>query len=55
MSYYSTCPDCGAHLDPGEICEDCQREEFIRLLARATPETIHQVKTVFGKEVSANG
>ena len=23
MSYYSTCPHCGAHLDPGEIC-DCQ-------------------------------
>ena len=21
--YYSTCPDCGAHLDPGESC-DCQ-------------------------------
>lgn len=22
MSYYRTCPDCGAHLDPGEPC-DC--------------------------------
>lgn len=22
MSYYHTCPDCGAHLDPGEPC-DC--------------------------------
>lgn len=21
--YYRTCPDCGAHLDPGERC-DCQ-------------------------------
>lgn len=23
MSYYKTCPDCGANLDPGERC-DCQ-------------------------------
>jgi hypothetical protein len=22
MPYYWTCPDCGAHLDPGEPC-DC--------------------------------
>ena len=21
MSYYITCPNCGAHLDPGEHCE----------------------------------
>ena len=21
MSYYRTCPHCGAHLDPGECCE----------------------------------
>lgn len=24
--YYKVCPDCGAHLDPGERC-DCQNEE----------------------------
>lgn len=23
MSYYRICPHCGAHLDPGEVC-DCQ-------------------------------
>ncbi|WP_251447826.1 hypothetical protein [Vermiculatibacterium agrestimuris] len=23
MSYYRTCPHCGAHLDPGELC-DCR-------------------------------
>lgn len=23
MSYYRACPHCGAHLDPGEVC-DCQ-------------------------------
>ena len=26
MSYYRTCPDCGAHLDPGERC-DCKDEK----------------------------
>lgn len=26
MPYYKTCPECGAHLDPGEKC-DCQEEE----------------------------
>ena len=25
-TYYHECPDCGAHLDPGEIC-DCGRAE----------------------------
>lgn len=24
---YSICPDCGASLDPGEIC-DCQTDEM---------------------------
>lgn len=29
MPYYETCPDCGAHLDPGERC-DCQpRSQFL--------------------------
>ena len=26
MSYYRTCPHCGAALDPGERC-DCQEEK----------------------------
>lgn len=26
MPYYSTCPYCEAHLDPGERC-DCQDEQ----------------------------
>lgn len=24
MSYYRVCPWCGAHLDPGELC-DCKK------------------------------
>jgi len=26
LSYYRTCPDCGAHLDSGERC-DCQEHD----------------------------
>lgn len=37
MSYYKTCPDCGANLDPGERC-DCsggnRQHTYIRLRGR---------------------
>lgn len=26
MSYYRECSECGAHLDPGEMC-DCEKEK----------------------------
>jgi|GEM_PF-1330782 len=26
MSYYHTCPGCGAALDPGEECSDCNQD-----------------------------
>ena len=26
MAYYKTCPECGAALDPGEIC-DCREKQ----------------------------
>ena len=26
MSYFKTCPHCGANLDPGEVC-DCRDKE----------------------------
>ncbi|WP_283682741.1 hypothetical protein [Parablautia sp. Marseille-Q6255] len=29
MAFYRTCPDCGAHLDPGEQCT-CHDEDVIR-------------------------
>jgi len=28
-TYYWTCPTCGASLDPGERCEDCNPRERI--------------------------
>ena len=27
MSYFHTCPHCGANLDPGESCADCREKE----------------------------
>lgn len=35
MSYYKTCPDCGANLDPGERC-DCSggNRQHIRIRPR---------------------
>lgn len=28
MSYYRTCPCCGCHLDPGEVC-DCDKKAAV--------------------------
>ncbi len=37
MSYYKTCPHCGAHMDPGEVC-DCRDEEKTPVGAANTDE-----------------
>lgn len=29
MSTYKTCPECGAHLDPGEQCADCKEKAAV--------------------------
>lgn len=34
MSYYRTCPGCGAHLDPGERC-DCRTSKTASSAANA--------------------
>lgn len=38
MAYYRTCPDCGAHLDPGERCDcrDARRDWAAKLIAPLT-------------------
>lgn len=33
---YWTCPYCHANLDPGEVCEDCRKEEAAPVPAGAT-------------------
>lgn len=30
MAYFNECPECGAHLDPGEECECKQRERRLK-------------------------
>lgn len=37
MSYYHTCPYCGANLDPDEHC-DCQEKEKTVQSAANTPD-----------------
>lgn len=55
MSYYRTCPKCGAALDPGETCE-CEREpgraeadilkaEIIRLMESAD---VKELRAMYG-------
>lgn len=34
---YKTCPDCGAHLDPGERC-DCRSKKETAPLQRERPQ-----------------
>lgn len=37
MSYYKTCPHCGAHLDPGEVC-DCTLTQVCAEARETFPE-----------------
>lgn len=47
MSYYTTCPHCGANLDPGEICE-CRnwsdtRKEILKIIMKLPNDSIEYV------------
>ena len=37
MSYFHTCPHCGAHLDPGEVC-DCTLTQVCAEARETFPE-----------------
>ena len=37
MSYYKTCPHCGANLDPGEVC-DCTLTQVCAEARETFPE-----------------
>ncbi len=41
MSYYKTCPHCGAHLDPGEVC-DCRADISDRLIDEIMELTLEE-------------
>lgn len=43
MAYYRPCPVCGAALDPGEICTDCQdATRTQREIEKAAPVLEHR-------------
>lgn len=51
MSYYKTCPYCGAHLDPGEVC-DCggNNQRFNALLnSCAQPRRMYAALLALGQ------
>ena len=61
MSYYKTCPHCGANLDPGEVC-DCTltqvcaeaRETFPeRFTGKTDREVVAEIEQI-DKAVSAS-
>lgn len=49
MSYYNTCPDCGAHLDPGERC-DCRDYPQHRNMFQRHRENFEREERVGGKD-----
>ena len=55
MAYYSTCPDCGAHLDPGEPC-DCREEKELERAKRQSmfsPGKDGQMQMLLTQEVNS--
>lgn len=42
MAYYQSCPECGANLDPGEVC-DCKK----KAAEDATPDGKDMQNTYF--------
>ena len=60
MSYYKTCPHCGAHLDPGERC-DCRPvvSEALRLILGMSEaecaEVLEKIKAAQGAANALDG
>mgnify|MGYP001054710247 CR=1 FL=1 len=50
MSYYRTCPHCGATLDPGEICE-CVQSSFSQL----TDENKININALISRKLEEQG
>lgn len=51
MSYYHTCPECGANLDPGEECPDCNNRELPFV---TVPDDYGTHKELYREELSVN-
>lgn len=52
MSYFKTCPHCGAHLDPGEVC-DCVHSRYARLTPENKEQVIRTVAELLSKQKAA--
>lgn len=46
MSYYKTCPHCGANLDPGEVCDCRDKERAAQGAANTKDGGAEQIDTV---------
>ena len=57
MSYFRTCPHCGAHLDPGEVCDCRNNEEAPASAANAGEGRVEQSLTdaVSTSTITENG
>ena len=40
MAYYYRCPDCGAHLDPGEECDCIINSDELTVEIKKAPEKV---------------
>ena len=49
MAFFRICPDCGAHLDPGESC-DCREIKAKELEQKADRERKYQKKVKMDKD-----
>lgn len=45
MSYFKTCPHCGAHLDPGETCDCLDKKKAPASSAKADEGGVEQITT----------
>jgi predicted amidophosphoribosyltransferase len=45
--YYRVCPECGAHLDPNEICEDCREKNRGARAANTDAPQAEDTKSIY--------
>lgn len=50
MPYYNKCPGCGANLDPGEPCRDCEEKEKARLGERTDSKSTFNSSLAYHKK-----
>ena len=46
MRYYYTCDVCGANLDPGERCTECEERQTIKKASAAMNQNAAEAETI---------